>query len=247
MGRRAQLSPQARPRVLLVADGEPPVARRSRAAPSRGRPRSAGAATLLPRSPFCSKSLVGRAARRLLAVQEDELDRVAGRLMRAGELGRHGRAGRAVVGAHEAGDVLGVVVRAHDHVARLAAAHGADHVAQAARHLLVLPRGTIRFRSRASRRDSGEPAGRGPSSTWRRRSRNAAAPLKRSDVHARGARRLAVRLVVAGERQVVGGDERHQRDSECDLYREHDPQQLHRRECRGCTLPSWHSRVTRTA
>ena len=46
----------------------------------------------------------------------------------------------AVVGAHEAGDVLRVVVGTHDHVARLAAAHGADHVAQPARHLLVLAR-----------------------------------------------------------------------------------------------------------
>ena len=45
--------------------------------------------------------------------------------------------------------------------------------------------------------------------------------------------RAPVGVVLAGEGQVVGGDERHERDAEDDLHREHDSEQLHRRHCRG--------------
>ena len=78
----------------------------------------------------------------LLAVEEHEADlAVAGAAPGAqgpGELEHRGRARRPVVGAHEARDVLGVVVRPHQD--RLAAAReAADHVAQAAGHALEMP------------------------------------------------------------------------------------------------------------
>ena len=98
------------------------------------------AATLLPRSPFSSNS-PGPAPRGLSSPSKKTNSSVGpdrARLDLAREPERDRRAGRAVVRADEAGDVLRVVVRADEHDAiRVAAGHLADHVAQAVGHPLV--------------------------------------------------------------------------------------------------------------
>ena len=197
--------------------------------------------------PLLLEVAVGRAARRLLAVEEDELDRVA----------------RAPDACGRAGPRPPCRTRRRW--------RPRSRGCPWCRSARPRPRSPARGRARCRPRCGGRPAPPGTRRAARSASGAARAgatrasppgaarappggaaagtrPRRRSGrADARGARRLAVRLVVAGERQVVGGDERHQRDSECDLYREHDPEQLHRRECRGCTLRSWRSRVTRTA
>jgi hypothetical protein len=124
-------------------------------------------------------------------------------------------------------------VRADDDVARLAPAHGADHVAEAARHLLVAAAGHDPLQ------EAREPARLG-------RARRARAQLDLAAQQPEGGLaieavdggdlsrgRAPVRLAVAGERQVVRGDERHERQPECHLNRQHDAQQLHRADCPG--------------
>ena len=136
--RPSQLAPEQLVRVGLARDAQALVARRSRAAPSPGRRRSgrrppASRAARRAGSPSGVPRGLSSPSKRMKWM------RVARALDRARELGHHGRARRAVVGADEAVDVLGVVVGAHHDVAALAPAHGADHVAQAAGHLLVAP------------------------------------------------------------------------------------------------------------
>ena len=87
---------------------------------------------------------VGYAAGGLLAVEEHEAHRRAHpvALESPGQLHRHGGAGGAVVGPHEAPLVLRVVVGAHDHQSPgVAAAHLAHHVAQPSGYRLVAPAG----------------------------------------------------------------------------------------------------------
>src|SRR5215211_9171060 len=100
MGRAPQPPPQRGVRVALVSDAELAVAdeveqdHRARLG-ERGRGNLATAQALL-------LEVAGGVARRLLAVEEDEVNRVARPPDRARELGGDGRAGRAVVRAHEA-------------------------------------------------------------------------------------------------------------------------------------------------
>ena len=136
-----------------------------------------------------SRPVVGR----LLAVEEHEAQlRRALRPLRAAqharELEHRGGAARAVVGADEARQRLRVVVRGDDD-RRLRAREAADDVAQPgmAGDRLEAP---ARQRPAQARREpprAAEPAGRGPSSTWRRSSANARRPSKRSAFSARGA------------------------------------------------------------
>src|SRR5918992_1872857 len=132
-GRGAQPFPEPLARVRLARDPQPPLADEVE---QHHRARVPEAARRDLAAPQAVGEEVGRAARALLAVEQDEVDRVARPLDRAGELGHDGGARGAVVGADEAADVLRVVVGAHHHVAGLASPHGPDDVAQAARHLL---------------------------------------------------------------------------------------------------------------
>ena len=115
---RAQLAPEAAARSTTRAGSTGPCRRRSRAGPS-GRPRPRGGA---PR-PCCRAAPSPRTRRRPaprgLSSPSKKTNRSVGpdrpRLDLAREPERDGRAGRAVVRADEAGDVLGVVVRADEH------------------------------------------------------------------------------------------------------------------------------------
>ena len=106
---------------------------------------------------------VGDPGRRLLAVEREEDDRRANRprLDRPGELHQHRRPRRAVVRAHEPGELFRVVVRGDDDVARrVAPADEADDVPQPARHELVRAPGQRGLQLRgelARRRRAGRP------------------------------------------------------------------------------------------
>ena len=155
-----------------------------------------------------------------------------GRRDRARELRHHRGARGAVVRAHEAGDVLRVVVGAD---ARRSPARGRAPSRSRCAGRPAPPGSARAARSasgaRASRRDSGEPAGRGPSSTWLAQQAERRGAVEA--VHGRRGRRAraAVRLAVVDEREVVRGHEGHEREAERHLYREHDSQQLHRADC----------------
>ncbi len=94
---------------------------------------------------------VGRSGRLLLAVEEHETHLALAGPPALGEIPRelhhHGGAARAVVGAHESGEVLGVVVGGDED--RLPAAGQAPRdVAQTARHTLVAAAGELGAQSR---------------------------------------------------------------------------------------------------
>ena len=89
--RGPQLPPQARSTSSARADATGSCRRRSRAGPSRARPRTPARATLLPAQALLLEVGVGRAARALLAVEEDEVHRVARPPDRARELRRRPR------------------------------------------------------------------------------------------------------------------------------------------------------------
>ena len=146
---------------------------------------------------------------------------------------RDGRAGRAVVRAHEAGDVLRVVVGAHDDVARLApAARCRPRCAGRPAPPGSARAGAIRLQQRAragATRPSRPAAGR--ARPGRRSSRQAAAPSKRSTLgRATCARRgRRPRRPTKGRLSVATSATSASPSS--DLHREHDAEQLHRRDC----------------
>ena len=254
----ARRRPRAAPPPAAAATGRDPSCA-SRGIRARGRPRSrAGPSRARRRTP--ARRPCCRAGRLLEVAVGDAARAVSSPSKKTNWTVWRGRlivrASCATTAVPEApsfaptkpGMVLRVVVRAHHHVAGLAPAHGADHVAEPARAPAGSGRaGRSASGAAASRRDSAEPAGRGPISTWRRSRRNAAAPSKRSTSHGRRPRGAAVGVAVAREGQVVGRHEGHQGRCRAPT-------------CTASTIPSsftdpivpgrlrsWRSRDTRTA
>ena len=192
----------------------------ARASPKRA------AATREPRSPSRRKFVA--AARALLAVEEDELDAVARAPDRPRKLGHHRCARRAVVGADEAVDVLGVVVGAHHDVAGLAPVHGPDHVAKAARNLLVAP-----ARQPLAQRPCQLPRGVRTGGPGTQLDLRAQQPPGRGGVEAVDGRGARFGVFAVGERDVVGRHEHDQRQAEHHLHRKHGSEKLHQLDCGG--------------
>ena len=190
-----------------------------------------GAATLLPRRPRCSNCASG--VPRGLSSPSKATNTTVGRMRRGlivrASRGEDRRARRAVVGAHEAREVLRVVVGARPPpCATVAAAHHAHHVAQPARHGLEA---TARERpadplGQPPRGAPSRPAaGRAPPAGAPRRS--AARPSKRFSLalgHGRGsaARRRPRRTArCRWPRATIRVHAEH------DLHGEHGEQRLH--------------------
>ena len=183
-GAARELPPEPRRSRALARDAEPPVAHEVE---QHHRPRVRVAAARPPccrAGPRCSNCASGvprglsspsKSAKTTVRLSVRGLDR-------AGELDGHRRARGAVVGAHEARDVLRVVVGAHHDVARGRGRAPARPRCAARRAPPGSGRPGSRRRSRARQPPGAwrEPAGRGPSSTCSRRSRQAAAESKRS-------------------------------------------------------------------
>ena len=151
----AEAAPERAVGELLARDRELPVADEVEDDRRLSRAEHAGG-DLAPAQPVALELRVGHAARRLLAVEEDDDQRGAElpRLDRARELPDDRRPRSGVVRANESRQILRVVVRTdHDLPARVATRDRADDVPQPSRHGLVAA-----VRGRASQ-DRGELAG----------------------------------------------------------------------------------------
>ena len=195
------LRPQGRVRELLAREPQALLAHEVEQ-DHRAGVAVARSGALLPRSPRSSNSASGSPARALLAVEGDEHQRRPQRRgsMRAGELGQDRRARRAVVGAHEARDVLGVVVGARPpRPAGSRPGTSPTTLRSPPGTAWKRPPGSARRMRSASSRDAAEPAGRGPSATWRLTEAYAAARVEAVHLRARHAAAASASCAVLAE------------------------------------------------